>query len=267
MTTIAELDKQIAQIKQRLEEAKDTPAESIFLNVLSQLTENYKLLEQPKEEPIKEPLYFQSIGWIKASVISVKTEEGKTVYKLNYKGQEFRCDFFPKARGGYVDSGYTFRKYVADKGEMILAVYPRYTHFPEKDKEPDFKFEVFSWGNKPDNRELDKFYINGIWQFIAVYRRPVVSVYRNQSRFEKDLLKANHCPVFWKNSIVKPFRFNPKEETQGDKYFVQTVCRFDQRTISFVVDDVISCTDQIPKYKKPVKVQALPKNKKGKNVK
>jgi hypothetical protein len=208
---------------------------------------------------------FQAIAWIKGEVVQTKDEEGKFIKKLIYKGKEYDCRFLTKQQGGAVSDIRVFGQFVANKGEMILAVYPRWTHFPGRDNPPSFKFEIFGWGNVPPNKEVDKFYIRGIWQFIAVYPRPVITVYRNRKRYDDDRLKADHCPVFWKDSPVKPFRFNPKAEKdqQGDRYFVECVCEFNPRFDSLNLIELLSePTTNIPRYKKPVK--AVPARDTGK---
>jgi hypothetical protein len=340
---IEQLTKQVADIRQRLEQAKGTPAEATFSQVLSQLelqlqeaikaesAENkisspskttsssvkgltdQELIDQlelsiktptlinwrtEKTSPrgknkaiyddilasyeLKDDLWFlisdtsednktnsfeeddhdfdtgvfQAIAWIKAEVVQTKNEEGKFVKKLIYKGKEYDCRFLTKQQGGAVNDIRVFGRFVANKGEMILAVYPRWTHFPGRDVPYGFYFEIFGWGNVPQGKELDKFYIRGIWQFIAVYPRPVITVYRNRKRFEDDKLKADHCPVFWKDAPVKPFRFNPKAEKdqQGDRYFVECICDFNLRFDSLNLSELLSePTTNIPRYKKPIK--------------
>lgn len=217
--------------------------------------------EGPDDSDIDASL-FQAVAWIKAEVKEHKDEEGKIQKKLIYKGKEFDVAYNKLVSG--VRSLHTFSRYVANQGEMILAVYPRWTHFPGRDVEYGFRFEIFGWGQVPPDKELDKFYIKGIWQFIAVYQRPVITVYRNMKRSEDDKLKADHCPVFWKDAPVKPFRFNPKAEKdqQGDRYFVECICSFDTRFNSLVLRELeAEPTTEIPRYLKPVKAAPPVKGK------
>ncbi len=86
---------------------------------------------------------------------------------------------------------------------------------------------------------MNEFKLCGIYQQIGVYRGAVISVHRNKTntlkkivrKFEqrtKNILRANHIPILWKDSPVKPFRFNPRldKDQQGDRYFVEIKARF-----------------------------------------
>jgi hypothetical protein len=265
-----ELKAQIENIKQRLIGARCTPAERVYQDVLSHLESQLNELEETKDnidDSNVDTSYFQAIAWIKGKVIETKNEDKTFTKKLIYKGKEYDVKYNVISSGA--KSLYTFSKYVANQGEMILMVYPRWTHLPGRDQDYSFHFEIIGWNKVPEERELDKFYVKGIWQFIAVYPRPVITVYRNVKRAENDKLKADHCPVFWRNSPVKPFRFNPKAEKdqQGDRYFVDCVCKFNPKFNSLELLELLSPpTKQIPRYLKPIKVVATkgktqPKNK------
>lgn len=41
-------------------------------------------------------------------------------------------------------------------------------------------------------------------------------------------MKASHIPLFWKDALVPPFRFNPKAPSyeQGRPYFVSIIAKF-----------------------------------------
>jgi hypothetical protein len=78
-----------------------------------------------------------------------------------------------------------------------------------------------------------------LWQFIPVCPTPCISVFRNftSQRLEYikqaepakkvKFMKASHLPILWKDSPVKPFRFNPKAEgDQGRPAFVSLKAKF-----------------------------------------
>lgn len=210
--------------------------------------------------------YFQAIAWITAELIE-KTElidgKKKKVRKLLYKGKEYDCKCATISRGGFVSNQSVYSKWAANKGAMIFGVYPRWVHFPSRNKEYLFYFEIFSWGDLPEGKLLNKFYISGIWQFISVYSRPIISVYRNEQRNEKDNLKINHCPVFWRDSNVKPYRYNPNNTNNtNNKYFISSICDFDSRYNSLILKQMIHEPSLvIPPYKKPQKVRHLKSQK------
>ena len=105
-------------------------------------------------------------------------------------------------------------------------------------------------------RDLDdnEFKLFGLWQFIAVCKCPVISVYRNftpeqyahfkswMMRERNILVKAQHIPLLWKDAIVPPFRFNPKvdKEQQAPCYFVGVKVRFLPGRDSFGFDSLLA---------------------------
>ncbi|BAZ18404.1 hypothetical protein NIES4071_102890 (plasmid) [Calothrix sp. NIES-4071] len=126
-----------------------------------------------------------------------------------------------------------------------LIVYPKVLHFPGKDKPHLFGFQLvgFDTGNNEGMcQELKdfQFKLSGIWQFIPVCQVPCISIFKNftEERLEfvkkSDVskrvrfMKASHLPLFWKDALVPPFRFNPKvpKEEQGRPYFVSIIAKF-----------------------------------------
>ncbi|EAW33236.1 hypothetical protein L8106_22686, partial [Lyngbya sp. PCC 8106] len=127
------------------------------------------------------------------------------------------------------------------------------------------------------NTELDdfEFKFSGLWQFIPVCRTPCISIFRN---FNKDRLawikeaeaakkvkfmKSSHVPLLWRDSPVKPFRFNPRleKEQQGQTYFVQVKAKFlPGRDVFGFVEQLDEPTGDIPgflKASKKLKAEAL----------
>jgi hypothetical protein len=106
-----------------------------------------------------------------------------------------------------------------------------------------FQLVGFDRGRKEDavSGELQdlEFKLSGLWQFIPVCSTPCISVFRNftSSRLEYmkqsepakkvKYMKASHLPLMWKDAPVRPFRFNPKAESdQGHPAFVSLKAKF-----------------------------------------
>ncbi len=72
-------------------------------------------------------------------------------------------------------------------------------------------------------------------------------------------MKASHIPVLWKDSPVRPFRFNPKGgKDQGHPFFVQIKAVFLPHRDAFgFVEQLEDPIEQAPKFMK------LPKSVKG----
>jgi hypothetical protein len=107
-----------------------------------------------------------------------------------------------------------------------------------------------------------------LWQFIPVCRGPVVSIFRNFNRDRLDyikqaepaqkvrFMKASHLPLMWKDSPVKPFRFNPKtpKEEQGHPAFIQVKAKFLPTRNLFEFDALLAPPlDKAPKFLKASK--------------
>lgn len=137
-----------------------------------------------------------------------------------------------------------------------LIVYPRVIHFPRQDQPHSIYFELVGFeGVKAQEKglfdHLDnlEFKLCGLWQFIPVCRIPCVSIFKNFNEERKlfikqvepvvkvRFMKAAHLPLLWKNSSVRPFRYNPRlGKEQGRPMFVQLKARFlpDRDTFGFV---------------------------------
>ncbi|MGB6301077.1 MAG: hypothetical protein WBF90_33550 [Rivularia sp. (in: cyanobacteria)] len=136
-----------------------------------------------------------------------------------------------------------------------ILVYPKVTHFPERDAVASLKFQLI--GCKTENStspifeqlKLGEFILKGIWQFIPACRQPVISIYRNYDSFKeisfRDELsklkqsKAQHVPTLWFDSPVKPYRFNMKSKEQPDKYFVEIKAKFNLKKNLFIFDSLL----------------------------
>ncbi len=189
---------------------------------------------------------------------------------------------------------YALKQQIANFGaEQRIIVYPRVLHLPDRNKPPvinSFQLVGFDDGVRQGvGRELDdnEFKLFGLWQFIAVCKCPVISIYRNftpeqyahfkslDEQQKKYFGKAQHIPVFWKDALVPPFRFNPKldKEQQAPRYFVGVKARFLPGRDSFGFDSLLAPpTLDAPKFikiKKPEqsgKGSPTGKGKKNKKV-
>ena len=52
--------------------------------------------------------------------------------------------------------------------------------------------------------------------------------------------KGIHVPLLWKDSQVPPFRFNPKAQKQGERYFVEVKAKFLARLDTFGFVELLS---------------------------
>ena len=174
------------------------------------------------ESATDEELMFQAVGIIRGEVnLSV---DHPTTITLNQKQYRLYPSRNPLAFKG-------LKQEIEKTGEHTqrLIVYPKVTHFPKRDQPHQVAFQLVGFDLGRDSTgisnelEDNQFKLAGLWQFIPVCRPPCISVFRN---FDPKLLKyihqidnpakkvrvlkASHIPLLWKDSPVKPFRFNPK---------------------------------------------------------
>ena len=255
------------------EEQLKTPAE----------TSDAETTETPSE-PEKNPL-FQAVGIIKGDVIFDENEQA--VIKI--KDKEYRLYYIPTNRRRKVHEA--LKKEIEATGNTTqrLIVYPKIIHFPDKEKIHSVAFQLVGFitsGEKSNVETIDselkdfEFCLRGLWQFIPVCRTPCISVFKNfnkdrldwvkQAEAEKKVkfMKASHIPLLWKDSPVRPFRFNPKleKEQQGKTYFVELKARFlPERDVFGFVEQLSEPSEEPPKFfkaSKKLKAEAL-KSKAG----
>ncbi len=231
---------------------------------------------------------FQAIGILRGDV-SVD-DESKVFIKIDKNS--YPLLFAPRCRRAYQ----ALLLDVKNNGgkNKRLVVYPKFIHFPSRDKQYIVSFQLvgFDNGASPENSaavELGdfEFKLSGLWQFIPVCRTPCISVLRNyteqRSRHLKELepdkkarfLKASHLPLLWKDSIASPFRFNPKldKEQQGKPMFVSVKAKFLPHRNVFGFDSLLGVPmEEAPRFlklrkEKPAhsKGKPKPKPKKDKN--
>jgi len=223
---------------------------------------------QPLEED-NDPM-FQAIGVIKGNVT---INEEKSV--VNIGGAEYPLLYIPshKRRRAYD----ALKKEIESTGNTThrLIVYPKITHFPGRDNPHAIAWQLvgFIGSEKQDKSELDnlkdfEFILRGMWQFIPVCQTPCISVFKNFSKERLDwiktiedwkkvkFMKVSHLPLLWRDSPVKPFRFNPKleKEQQGKAIFVSLKAKFlPGRDVFAFVQQLSKASEQPPKFFKASK--------------
>jgi|GEM_PF-413868 len=223
--------------------------------------------EEETKESENDGIIFQAIGIVVGDVSW--SEEGRAM--LTMAGRDYPLFYTSRLRKAFN----ALKLEIKNTGEATqrLIVYPRVIHFPQRTKSHQISFQLvgFSKG-EPDGvaAQLDdfEFQLRGLWQFIPVCRGPVVSIFRNFNRDRLDyikqaepaqkvrFMKASHLPLMWKDSPVKPFRFNPKtpKEEQGHPAFIQVKAKFLPTRNLFEFDALLAPPlDKAPKFLKASK--------------
>lgn len=194
--------------------------------------------------------YFQAIGIIKGKVFledeKYKIRIGDSTYPLLGSKR-----LLPR---------------LLEQDSVFLRVYPRTFFTPGDRQNVQLGFQVVAY--QKELKEGDRpniFLIKGIWQFIPQYKRPVITIYRNQKRGDWDKCKASHLPLLWRDAPVNPFRFDPKkteEERKADKkYFCEIEAKFLPHKGCLGFNTLLTPPiDKIPPHKKPIRAKA-PKEK------
>ena len=238
--------------------------------------------DHTQQEPESTAL-FQAIGIIRGEVDF--PEDGKTTVTIGR--QKYPLFYTSRYRLAY--SG--LKKQIEATGNKTqrLIVYPKVTHFPKRDTPHAVAFQLvgFDTGKEPEgiNSELkdNEFKLCGLWQFIPVCRTPCISIFKN---FNKERLnyikeaepetkvrfmKASHLPLLWRDSPVRPFRFNPKGgKDQGHPAFVSVKARFMPGRDCFGFVEILADPEEkAPRFLKVSKKdkETAMKNKKSKVAK
>ena len=190
----------------------------------SDKTEDDRPEDKEGEEESKK-IFFTAVGMIRGEVTFDDVENQNTV-KVGGKTYPLFC----AKRNFQAFTG--LKKEIESTGNSTqrLIVYPKYTHFPQKEQPPRVGFQLvgFDKGTEADGvgSELkdNEFKISGIWQFIPVCRQPCISIFRNFTKERLDyikqaevqskvnFMKASHLPILWRDGTLRPFRFNPRLE-------------------------------------------------------
>ncbi len=222
---------------------------------------------------------FQAIGVIRGDVSM--DDESKVFIKIDKNS--YPLLFAPRCRRAYQALLLDVKNHGGK--DKRLVVYPKFIHFPGRDKQHIVSFQLvgFDNGASPENSaavELGdfEFKLSGLWQFIPVCRTPCISVLRNYTEGRKQhlkelepdkkarFLKASHLPLLWKDSIAPPFRFNPKldKEEQGKPMFVSVKAKFLPHRNVFGFDSLLGVpTEEPPRFLK-LRKEKPPAHSKGK---
>ncbi|MBD2606303.1 hypothetical protein H6G81_17645 [Scytonema hofmannii FACHB-248] len=231
---------------------------------------------------------FQAVGIIRGD-IKFASERGKTS-TVSIQGKDYPLLYIPTRHGFKAFEALT--KEVEGTGtNQRLIVYPKFTHFPGRDKQYEIAFQLvgFDRGLQSEGVTADladfEFKLCGLWQFIPVCQTPCISVFKNftddrlefvkQSELYKRVkfMKGSHIPLIWKDAPVKPFRFNPKieKEQQGKPLFVSIKAKFLPSRQLFGFDSLLSLpVEEAPKFfkaSKKMKAEALQESKNFKKTK
>ena len=268
--------------------SSDKVVENLDNNVVGKNSEDLTTTNEPATQEDTAPddiankILFRAVGVLRVELnldpyLSFKL--GGKEYKLFYAANHKR-------------SLYALKQQIANFGaEQRIIVYPRVLHLPDRNKPPvinSFQLVGFDDGVRQGvARELDdnEFKLFGLWQFIAVCKCPVITVHRNftpeqyayfktlDDERKKYFGKAQHIPLFWKDAVVPPFRFNPKldKEQQAPRYFIGVKARFLPGRDSFGFDSLLSPptldTPKFIKFKKPEQSGKAQNKGKGKQDK
>lgn len=221
-------------------------------------------------------LFFKAVGIIPGVV---DFDEEKKSATVTVSGNKYPLFYIPSSKG--LKAFDALKKCVNNQGNsQRLIVYPKVTHFPGREKQHQIGFQLVAFDsgeNEGMSRELKdfEFKISGIWQFIPVCQVPCISVFKNftEDRLEyvkkSDIskrvryMKASHIPVFWRDSPVPPFRFNPKipKEQQKRPYFVSIIAKFLPQKNAFGFGSIAQMPlEEPPKFfkaSKKMKAEAL----------
>ena len=224
---------------------------------------------------------FQAVGIVKGS-LKFHDDDKKNPLSIVIGDKEYGIYCTTRHYGAL--SG--LKKVIAKTGESTqrLIVYPKLLHFPKKEQPHRLWFQLigFEIGNYKNSIAEDladnEFKICGLWQFIPVCRMPCISIFLNFKQERLDFIKgsddpasqakfmkATHIPVLWKDSPVRPFRYNPRGgKDQGHPYFVQIKAAFLPHRDAFgFVEQLEEPIEQAPKFiklPKPGKAQGKKKS-------
>ncbi len=211
---------------------------------------------------------FQAVGIVKGEV---KFHDDDKKNPLSIVIGEKEYGIYCATR--HYDAFSGLRKIITKTGESTqrLIVYPKVLHLPKKEQPHRLRFQLigFEVGNYENSISADlkdnEFKICGLWQFIPVCRQPCISIFLNFKQERLDFLnksddpktqakfmKSTHIPVLWKDSPVRPFRYNPRgEKDQGHPYFVQIKAAFLPHRDAFgFVEQLGEPIEQAPKFMK-----------------
>jgi hypothetical protein len=258
------LDKAKSQIKSDQPESDPTEDQAI-----AETKETKKTVEtQTKSEAeTEESPIFQAIGIVSGQVNF--TEDGENTITIG--NQNYSLFYVPSKKRAWE----ALKKEIQATGktQQRLIVYPKAIHFPQKDDPHRIAFQLVGFDKGKEEKGITdelkdlEFKLCGLWQFIPVCRVPCISVLRNFTKERLEyikqadparkvrFMKASHIPLFWKDSPVKPFRFNPKAgKEQGHPAFVQVKAKFmPGRDVFGFISQLADAQETAPRFLKASK--------------
>ncbi len=219
--------------------------------------------EKQPEASEESSAVFQAVGVITGEVNFILDGENERS-TITIGNKEYPLFYASSKKRAYE----ALKKEIEATGESTqrLVVYPKFTHFPGRDQPPNVGFQVvgFDKGRQPEGiseqlKDLE-FQLCGLWQFIPVCRTPCISVFKNFTKERLDhvkqsepakkvkYMKASHLPLFWRDALVPPFRFNPKapKEEQGKPVFVQIKAKFVPHREAFEFESLLGLPMEKP---------------------
>ena len=230
--------------------------------------------DDSKQRPVNESI-FQAVGVIQGQIATetVLNDDGeeRLLYSVVVQGKKYRLKIL----------GYKFKHFIrqvknSPEQQLYLMVYPYLQFIPKKT--PELRFQVVSWQDTPYKHfSLNEFNLRGIWQFIPQHRRPLMTIMRNwmDKKDRNKLLekgqdfKSVHVPIFWKDAQLPPFRFNPRAEKQGERFFVEMKAKFIPKLDTFGFTELLAePTTTFPRYLLPkAKMEKLAEKRQAKKEK
>lgn len=258
------LDKLTAK-EQRKTPAPDTAAATQTEPTPPQNSETVPIITEAQKPEPNETL-FQGIGVIAGKVSLVNNR-----LSIALGGNQFDLRFIP---------GHSRRRFSLLKqeliqngeGEFILKVYPKIQHYPDRDKPYSLyfiplRFERQFGGERKISDPIGEFKLRGFWQYIPACSQSVVSIFRNENetldkaikgvnnpKVAQKMTQAQHLPLIWQDAPIEAFKFNPKAETQSERYFIQVKATFEPQAKRFFATDLLAePTTNAPSFRKPIK--------------
>ena len=220
-TESPQIPSQSEPIQEEVIEPKSPPPKPIKRVLLPPDLNPPTALETALEAP--PDAIFKAVGIITGTVTF--GEETATVY---IGDNQYPLYYSPRHRKSYD----ALKKQIENnpgKQERLI-VYPRVMHFPRRELLHIVSFQLVGFDNSKKSEGITnqlqdfEFHLCGLWQFIPVCPTPCISVFKNfyeqrleyikqQSAYKRvRYMKPSHIPLIWKDSPIRPFRFNPKLE-------------------------------------------------------
>ena len=291
MADVTELRTNLDKMQGLLKAAQSEIQKKTFQDIINKLkeqlneketkeTENKPVIKkelESKEELENKKVAFQGIGLLYGKIVK-RYDDNNDYYNIVIKDKSYQVMINNPRVRDYLEADYNPEK------NRYITVYPFLKHYPDKNQPPTLRFTVIAANDeKTLDLKVNEFKLFGIWQFIGVSKCPVVSIYRNRTKgdrvyklkkkfnnenLNKMITKANHIPVLWKDSVVKPFRFNPKldKDKQSDRYFVQIKAKFlPNREQWGFIELIGNATLELPRFYKPEKLTKTEEKSKTEN--